>query len=549
MNHIFDEFKKGARRAPDKVALWEDRRKGQFRRVTREELLRMSMAFRREFERSTAPDAMIPIYLERTAECVAAILGAIAASRGFVPINRKLRGPQVECIVRLLACPYVLSDAGGLTQLKPSLGPGSSLAAASWRLLSSDGTPKAARELPAALTEELDISSFELRAAAGTRLDTTPGHGNHPACCLFTSGSTGEPKGVLIEPADLCRRVAAEVDWYRITENDVLLNLLPFSFDVGLNQLLSAIHSGAQLVLLHSWMPVDVRRACQTLGVTGISSVPGLWRDQIDSGIRLSSGAEEASLRYITVSGGGLDPRSLERLPGLVPGAGIYKTYGQTETFRSSSLHPDEYAAKPESVGRAFGSARFHIVDDQMFPCAPFEEGEILHTGLGVMRGYLHGGHSGTKLIENPFVATGDPAKTAVRTGDFGYVDDEGFLFVRGRKDEMIKIQDNRVYPDEIAAQSVRVEGVCSAEVVGFRTPEGTTKLAAFLRLDQDSPLTLAGIRAELRKKLPSYMVPSVIEVCEAYPKTSNGKTDRQGLARLAAEMAFSPDVHASGNV
>jgi acyl-coenzyme A synthetase/AMP-(fatty) acid ligase len=165
------------------------------------------------------------------------------------------------------------------------------------------------------------------------------------------------------------------------------------------------------------------------------------------------------------------------------------------------------------------------------------------------MRGYLHGGHSGTKLINNPFATTGDPAKTAVRTGDFGYVDEEGFLFVRGRKDEMIKIQDNRVYPDEIAAQAVLVGGVCGAEVVGFQTPEGVSKLAAFLRVDKSSPQTLAGIRAELRKKLPSYMVPSLIEMCEAYPKTSNGKTDRKGLSRLASEIAFTIDDRSSGEV
>lgn len=539
MSDILNQLKERARRAPDKVAIWEDRGKGFFRRVTRGELLLMSEAFQREFERSTSPDSMIPIYLERTAECVAAILGAIAASRCFVPINRKLRAPQVECIVQLLASPYVLSDAGGLMQLKPSLIPGTPLATTQWKLLPSNGSNRMA-DLPAILKQELVIDDFDVSAEKRFEGGGGSGDENNPGCCLFTSGSTGEPKGVLIGSDDLCGRVAAEVDWYRVTESDVLLNLLPFSFDVGLNQMLSAVHAGAELVLLHSWMPVDIRRACQKLAVTGISSVPGLWRDQISSGIQLTSGAEGGSLRYITVSGGGLDTLSLERLPRLVPGAGIYKTYGQTETFRTSSLHPDEYQMKPESVGRAFGSARFHIVDDQMLPCAPLQDGEIFHTGLGVMRGYLRGGHSGTKLIENPFLATGDLAKTAIRTGDFGYVDDKGFLFVRGRKDEMIKIQDNRVYPDEIAAQTVLVEGVCGAEVVGFRMLDGTTKLAAFLQIDKNSSLTAVGIRAELRKKLPSYMIPSLIEVCEIYPKTSNGKTDRQRLVQLAGELTFS---------
>ena len=170
-------------------------------------------------------------------------------------------------------------------------------------------------------------------------------------CCLFTSGSTGEPKGVLISAADLDRRAVAEVELFELTPNDVLLGVLPFSFDVGLNQLLSAITAGCTIVLSESWLPADISRAVTSFGVTGISAVPAIWNDLLNARIDLNL-PEHRSLRYVTVSGGDLPLERLLQLKSAIGPAGIFKTYGQSETFRSAALRPSEFTDKPRSVGK-----------------------------------------------------------------------------------------------------------------------------------------------------------------------------------------------------
>ena len=119
-------------------------------------------------------------------------------------------------------------------------------------------------------------------------------------CCLFTSGSTGKPKGVLIGERDLTARAWAEAQWYQLNEQDVLLNILPFSFDVGLNQVLSAMCVGCSLVLLNSWLPADILDAVSERQVTGISAVPSIWSDFLKANLRFDTrgAARVAALHY-----------------------------------------------------------------------------------------------------------------------------------------------------------------------------------------------------------------------------------------------------------
>src|SRR5262249_33867740 len=156
------------------------------------------------------------------------------------------------------------------------------------------------------------------------------------------------------------------------------------------------------------------------------------------------------------------------------------KTYGQTEAFRATSLKPHEYAAKRYSVGRAFHGVRVYVVREDSTRAEPDEPGEVVHTGLGVMLGYLDGNDPQNKLRPNPFAGPDDPAPRAIFTGDQGYLDGDGYLFLSGRRDDMVKIQGNRIYPNEVRDQLLQVPGVGLAEVVAVKTPE-QTRLAAFV--------------------------------------------------------------------
>ena len=358
-----------------------------------------------------------------------------------------------------------------------------------------------------------------------------------PAVCLFTSGSTGTPKGVLVGRQDLLERADAEVECFGLTEHDVLLSVLPFSFDVGLNQLLSSLVAGATLVITDSWMPADILRAVAERGVTGISAVPCIWQDFLRSGLRFDRAGIHGSLRYITVSGGDLDPASLAALPALCDGLRIFKTYGQTEVFRPTCLRPEEFAERMLSVGRPFGRSHVYVLRDDGRVAKPGVHGEVVATGLGVMLGYLDGADVQNKLRDNPFRGAEDPGAKAVFTGDIGYLDEDGYLFLVGRSDAMLKIMGNRVYPDEVAAQLLALPGVLQAEVVGVRKADSPTRLFAFVVQAPDGPAA-DELRRQMGTRVPAWMVPEIVFTKDAIPLTPSGKPDYPALVAEATAGA-----------
>jgi len=339
-------------------------------------------------------------------------------------------------------------------------------------------------------------------------------------------------------------RAAAEVDWFGLVPQDVLLSVLPFSFDVGLNQLLSALLSGCSLVLMDSWLPADILRAVAQYKVTGISGVPAVWSDMLNAKMLFQTGHDasppgaHASLRYFTLSGGDLPRQLLLRLPELAPGVGIFKTYGQSEAFRAASLRPQEFAVRPTSVGRAFTGVRLYIVRPDASLCGPGEEGEIVHSGLGVMLGYLGAdAEQKQKLRPNPFSGPNDPSSLAIFTGDLGHLDAEGYLFVKGRRDAMLKVTGNRVYPREVVEQILAAGGVQEAEVVGLKTDDGTTYLVAFVVQPHGAARTSNDLRREWATRLPTYMMPRWAVALERIPRTANGKPDTPALLQQAQKL------------
>jgi acyl-coenzyme A synthetase/AMP-(fatty) acid ligase len=467
------------------------------------------------------------------------MLGAIGAGKAFICLNPKLRLRQISDILGATGASIVLVDAAGLMTLRGELTEAPAVTRVRWWLLRGPefGTIHgkiAARLGEVAVVErwEADVTEPDLPAPLAPTNDPL-----RVGCCLFTSGSTGEPKGVLIGERDLTARAWAEAQWYQLRKTDVLLNLLPFSFDVGLNQVASAMYAGCSLVLVHSWLPADILDAAAERQVTGISAVPSVWSDVLKADLRFDTRKRHASLRYVTISGGDLSREKLERLPAMLDGVGIIKTYGQSETFRSAALLPPEFSRKRQSVGRAFAGVRVYVVRADGTPAGPHEVGEIVHTGMGVMLGYLDGDDPQHKLRPNPFYGPDDEAALAVFTGDHGYLDEDGYLYLVGRRDELLKVSGNRLYPREVSDQLATVDGVAEAEVVGVKRDDDETYLVAFVVQEPSRALQPMVIRRELASRVPSFMLPTHVVILPAMPRTANGKPDRQALAARAAAL------------
>jgi acyl-CoA synthetase (AMP-forming)/AMP-acid ligase II len=480
----------------------------------------------------------VPIFANKSAEAIACSLACLASGRPFAWLNKRLRGPQLAEIIRAGNTEFIVVDAPGLVALRNAIIESPELARVRWLGLADTTTagngsaPGAASRL---LPEGVSFETLELKDYDGC---TTLGGMNAEAwaCCLFTSGSTGRHKGVMIAEGDLRNRAASEAAWFGLGPQDRLLSILPFSFDVGLNQLMSALITGACLVLQESWLPRDILRTIAAEKVTGISGVPAIWRDFLAADLCPELRQSNSSLKYVTISGGSLSAPEQAHFRAVAAGIDIFKTYGQTETFRSASLRPEEFADREDSVGRAYPGTRVFILDDLQRPCAPGEVGEIVHVGAGTMKGYL-----GDNLPEHKLRKLPEPlgGALAVYTGDYGYLDREGYLFLKGRRDGMIKIAGNRVYPEEVTHHIRAIDGVREAEVVAVKTEGGDARLVAFVVVKDKTDTAPEAVRRAAARRLPAYMTPAKIVFLETIPRLPNGKPDQETLRAAVSGVAF----------
>lgn len=534
---ILDLIATHARQRPDQIAITHLKAGGVSEEVTWSQLLRASQVACQVLTRVIPQGSVVPSYTAKSAGTVALLVGAVAAGKTFAKISPKFRLPQLLHALEVCSADAALVDVSGLRQVREGLTVSDRVRNTHWLLIDpSQLTTPLVRAAADAVRQGGSLQELNmLRDDTGVpeSLAPQPLEPDRPAVCLFTSGSSGAPKGVLVAWSDLYRRALAECELFGLTPDDRLLSLLPFSFDVGLNQLMSSLVSGARLVILDSWMPRDILNAVAEHGITGVSGVPSIWRSLLNLRLPL----DEHSLRFLTVSGGDMAEKQLRELATLAQGVSVYKTYGQTESFRSTVLRPQHLQERTRSVGQAFGSARVYIVRPDGTPAPPGEQGEVVHTGLGVMLGYLNQAPTNEKRRANPFFGADDDSPFAIFTGDHGHLDEQGFLFLAGRQDDMVKVAGHRIHLAELAMELGRIPGVLAVEAFALPVADADPVLAAFVQPDSPAAgLTEEMLRAEAARRLPTYMQPRWIQIASAFPLTASGKPDRQAMQAEAMQ-------------
>jgi acyl-CoA ligase (AMP-forming) (exosortase A-associated) len=465
----------------------------------------------------------IGIYLPKQPENVVAMFGAARAGCVFVPVNSLLKPAQVghilrDCNVRVLVtsperaagiaaelaeCPdlrhLVIIGEGDV----PS--PSCSIAVHRWsELLSGSATARLHRVIDA------DVVSI-----------------------FYTSGSTGKPKGVVLSHKNMVTGAHSVAQYLENVPQDKLLAVLPFSFDYGFSQLSTAFHAGASVVLMDYLLPRDVITLAARERVTALAGVPPLWIQLAD----LEWPAEvRESLRYITNSGGAMPVATLRKLRAALPTTRPFLMYGLTEAFRSTYLPPSEIDRRPESIGKAIPNAEVMVVRPDGTPCAPNEPGELVHRGSLVSLGYWN---DAAKTAERFKPAPGQDAalvmkEMAVWSGDAVRMDEEGFLYFVGRRDEMIKTSGYRVSPTEVEEVVFATGLVADAAAVGVSHPTLGQAIVIVATAAPGKPAESASLINACKQQLPLFMVPHHIEWRDSLPRNPNGKYDRP---RLAAEL------------
>jgi acyl-CoA synthetase (AMP-forming)/AMP-acid ligase II/serine acetyltransferase/acyl carrier protein len=514
---VFEALLAHARSDPNRPAITLFEGPGKYRSHTYLELANRAQDALAKLNAYLPHGAPIMLFSRRTPDSIALILAALGSHRPFSCLNPRWRWPQVKNVLSLAGSKVLLVDEVGMEMVgRADKGDMDNVAVVNMGLLVSELDRDVHREVPLSQVRDVTRSSDSKR----------------PGCYLFTSGSTGTPKGVMIATEDLKRRAQTDVVLFGLGPEDVLLNILPISFDVGLNQILAALLAGCETVICQSFLPADILTIAKERHVTGIPSVPSIWQDFLNTGLRFDCIGEHSHLRFVTISGGDMCPTGLGRMREIVGDARIYKTYGQTEAFRTTTLLPDEFALKRTSVGQPYPGVTVAIMRPDGSLASRNETGELVHAGLGVMAGYL-GDPEGTaaKLRACP----GIPEQSVNFSGDQAFMDPDGYLHLLGREDQMLKIKGNRVYPAEVSNLIHESPGVKDAVAVVAKNVRGEQCLVAFI-VPRSADLR-ACIEKALFARLPGYMSPQAVEFVDSIPRTANGKPDCADLCRTAGRL------------
>jgi len=360
------------------------------------------------------------------------------------------------------------------------------------------------------------------------------------AYITYTSGSTGDPKGVETlhrGAVNYLRQLAAQG---YVDAADVVLQLAPPSFDASVRDLLGPLVTGARLVLMpdaRSREPAALRGTIEREGVTCLlSAVPSLLRLLFDE--TTGWGGAHRSLRQILVSGDVLDAATVARVRAcLGPAARIVNLYGPTECTMTTTAHvvgPTPQDSIP--IGRPLGGTRVYVLDEWLDPVPADVVGELYIGGEGVTRGYVgRPALTAERYLPDPFATV--PNGRMYRTGDRGRLRQDGTLEFHGRTDHQVQVHGVRVEPGEVEAALRRHPDVADAAVVPHEGPGDARRLVAYLVVSRHGRRrSAADLRRFLAAWLPDYMVPATYVHLDALPMTPNGKVDRRALPPPAAD-------------
>jgi acyl-CoA ligase (AMP-forming) (exosortase A-associated) len=470
----------------------------------------------------------VGVYLPKQIETVSSFFAINQAGGVFVPVNPVLKAPQVAYILSDCNVQILITSKSRLISLAASLEDCPDLHTV---VLVDSDVPVIEPKLNVnVLTWQDYLASASKEFSAPLIIDT------HMAAILYTSGSTGKPKGVVLSHRNIVAGAKSVSEYLKITSEDRILAVLPFSFDYGLNQLTTALLKGGVCVLLDYLLPRDVILALEAQKITGLAAVPPLWA-------QLSNLQWPASinshLRYMTNSGGKMPKSVLNAILERVPNGKFFLMYGLTEAFRSTYLPPEQIEHRPDSMGKAIPNAEILVVREDGSLCAPHEPGELVHRGSLVAMGYWNDPEktaerykpAPTQLKELPIT------ELAVWSGDTVTMDEEGYLYFVGRKDDMIKTSGYRVSPTEIEEVIYTSGLVKEAAAIGIEHNTLGQAVVVVVSVEEGKEFSDAALLNLCKAQLPNFMVPAKIELLPILPKNPNGKIDRKALVQQFAEI------------
>ncbi len=340
-----------------------------------------------------------------------------------------------------------------------------------------------------------------------------------PALIMYTSGTTGKPKGILLNHKHLQGSPEAMKHFVDLTDKDIKLAAIPLSHIGGFVYLQNCIHFGITVVLMARFNPFEFLENITRYKITCFHIVPPMYNailtlKQIDK-------FDLSSLRWVVVFGAPSSPEILKRFHQYCPNAKLLNGWGMTETCPPNTVTPmnsDNIA----SVGKPAPHCEIKIFGDNDSELSSNEIGEIVIRGWVIMQEYYKDPESTAQTIRDGWL----------RTGDLGRFDDQGFLYIVGRKKEMIKVGGQIVYAPEVEAALYKHEDISEVAVIGVEDKMKGEALKACVVLKEGSQLTSEDVRYFAREHLANFKVPQTVEIYPELPKNRTGKIDKEQLKK-----------------
>lgn len=504
---VHESLMASARRSPDKEVLADANE-----RLTYSELQAASLRFATLLQQGGLRRGdRVVLYLDNSATCVRTIFGVLMAGGVISVVNSQTKVDKLAFILNNCEASALVTDARVADVAAAAIARSPSVEQAY-----SAGD---SQEVPSVLTS--------LGEAIASTTPGLPDPGTIPsdlAALVYTSGTTGQPKGVMMTHGSLVFSVGSIAEYLRLEPDDRILSVLPLAFTYGLSQLLLTARLGATLLLERSFaFPSRTLARIRAEEATVFPAVPTVFAT-------ITGMAHEndfPSVRCLTNAAAGLPPTVHEPLRRVFPNARLYRMYGQTECIRVCYLEPDLIDEKPTSVGKAIPGTEAFVLDEESNPVGPGEVGVLHVRGPHVMAGYWRAPELTAQVLrEGPI-----PGERMHCTRDYFTVDQEGHLYFVDRSDDIIKTRGEKVSSVEVENAIYTIPGVRLAAVIGVPDDMLGQAVRAYVVLEDDTKLSTDAIRRACRAKLENFMVPRDVILVEALPHTDSGKVRKKSLA------------------
>ncbi len=515
---IWHLLRESARRVPEKEALVHGDQRVNYGEVE----CRVNSVAAGLHRAGLARGDRVGIYLEASVAQVISMFGISRAQGVYVPINALLHAEQVMHIVCDCGMKCLITTPARLVRLAEMLRQAPSL---EFLVVLGEG------EVPPLPLAVYRYEEFcEMTLPVGWRETSIE---RDLAAILYTSGSTGKPKGVMLSHGNVVAGSRIVSNYLGIGESERILAVLPFSFDAGMNQVMTAFEKGGTLVLINFLFAREIVQLLIKERITGLAGVPTLWSLLAQPTSTLTR-QPLPHLRYITNTGGVMPQAVLKVLCQALPTTKIFLMYGLTEAFRSTYLPPEELDRRPSSMGKAIPDTEILVITEQGQLCKAGEIGELVHRGPTVSLGYWNRPEDTARVLRpNPLLPLemGNCEKVCY-SGDLVKMDEDGFLYYVGRRDTMIKSSGFRISPTEVEEVLFESGKLRGAAVIGIPDDALGQTIKALVVPRDGEPIDIDALLAYCAEKMPRYMVPKTIEVLADLPKTTSGKVDYPALRR-----------------